>query len=241
MWANRPEFDHDIPVLPVSYADLIQDVKPDAIIRIDDGQVTLWVETVDYDAGFIHCRVIRGDRIEPNKGLNIIGSSISAANLTPDMDIPQLESIISELPTELWPEFISLSFVKSVDDIHQFKRVFLELCHRYNKEITCAPGVIAKIERFELFDYIEDAIKLGDQTNTDLLTFLKRQAVETCLGDRFPYCLDSTQQSNFDYDQIYAEMEQRNLMPSSSRLSLLRMKPGRVIRGLYSLREILRL
>jgi pyruvate kinase len=240
---KSPETGHqaDVPVIPVSYANLIEDVRPGSWIKIDDGQVTLSVDRVDKTAGHIYCRVLRGDQIEPDKGLNLIGASVSAPNLTPNLDLPQLENLISQLATEEWPEFVSLSFVKSVEDIRVYKETFLRLVREHGREPACAPGVIAKIERFELFDCLEDAIQLGDQTGMDLLTFLKDLEVNAVLGDHFPCSLASVQQQAFRYGHVYHEMEHRNLSPPASRLQRLGMDPERVVRGLYALREILRI
>jgi len=235
------ETSDDVPVIPVSYADLSEDAQPNTWIKIDDGQVTLWVERTDRLRGHIHCKVLRGDRIEPGKGVNLIDSSVSAPVLTEDLDIPQLESIISDLDSERWPEFISLSFVKSVEDIRMFKGLFLDLARKHGKTPRCAPGVIAKIERFELFDCLEDVIKVGDQTGTDPLTFLKNDDVNEILGDHFPASLASVQQRRFRYGHTYRELERSNLVPSQSRLRQLGIEPSRVVRGLYALREMLRI
>ncbi len=230
-----------IPVVPVSYPGLIEDIRDGAWIRIDDGQVTLGVERVDRVLGHIHCRVLRGDRIDPGKGLNLVGASISAPNLTADLDLPQLESLVAELEVEEWPEFISLSFVKCAEDVRIFKNTFLRLAEKHGRKVLCAPSVIAKIERFELFDCLEDAIRLGDHTRVDLLTFVESDSVEAALGAHFPYSLATVQQQAFRYDYVYRQLAINNLVPSERQIRLQGLEPERVVRGLYALREILRI
>ena len=140
-----PESTEDRIVIPVSYEGLVDDVQPESWIKIDDGQVTLLVERIDRREGQIFCRLLRGDCIDPDRGLNLIGSSISAPVITSELDYPQLESLVTQMSPEEWPDFISLSFVKSVEDVRAFKSIFTKLVSQHGKTPSFVPGVIPKI------------------------------------------------------------------------------------------------
>src|SRR5262245_10543935 len=66
--------------VPVTYPQLVRDVRPGARVLIDDGLIELLVTAVS--GGAVECRVKTGGRIISRKGVNLPGTTISAPTLT---------------------------------------------------------------------------------------------------------------------------------------------------------------
>lgn len=130
----------------VAYADLHKDVKPDDTLLLNDGQITLQVTKVDGTR--VHTKVIAGGVLSDYKGINRRGGGLSAAALT-DKD---REDIRFAAETEM--DFIAVSFVRNAADIEEARSLF---------DAAGGTGkVIAKIERVEALDHIDEIIDAAD-------------------------------------------------------------------------------
>lgn len=131
----------------INYADLPKDVHPGERILLDDGKLMLEVLSTD---GFseIKCVVVQGGILNSRKGVNFPNTKISMPSLT-EKDQKDLDFALTQDV-----DWIGLSFVRSARDI-------IELKHRIAAKHHHAK-VVAKIEKPEALDNIDDIIKETD-------------------------------------------------------------------------------
>ncbi len=130
----------------ISYRGLWEDVKRGDILLLDDGRLSLEVETVrDHD---IHTRVVLGGALTNNKGVNIPGSRLSIPALT-DKDIEDLG-----LGAELDVDWVAMSFVRSRDD--------LLLARHYLNRAGSQAKLMAKIEKPAAVDNFDEILREVD-------------------------------------------------------------------------------
>jgi pyruvate kinase len=130
----------------VTYKNLARDVKAGDTLLLDDGNLTMRVESVQ--DGKIACRVTNGGVLSNNKGLNRQGGGISAEALT-DKDLEDIRFAV-----ELDADFIAVSFVRDGAEIEQAREL-----------VRKAGGhghIIAKIERAEAIDNVDEIILASD-------------------------------------------------------------------------------
>jgi pyruvate kinase len=140
------DIDGTAEILPTTYKDLPKDVKKNNTVLLDDGLIRLTVERVDKDS--VLCKIIEGGIIKPNKGINLPGIAISSPSLT-KKDHEDLK-----LGLSLGVDYVALSFVRSPDDIKLLRRIM----RKYDKAVP----IIAKIEKSEAVDCIEEVIREAD-------------------------------------------------------------------------------
>ena len=138
--------DRGVPVLPVVYAQMADDVEPGAIVLIDDGLLRLVVSHVEGDR--IWARVVAGGRAHARKGVNLPGVRVSARSLT-DKDRADVATMV-----DLGVDWIALSFVRAPEDVDEVRDLVAELGGRQ--------PVIAKLERPEAVDNLEDIVRVSD-------------------------------------------------------------------------------
>ena len=130
----------------VAYDDLHKDVGTGDILLLNDGQMTLRVDSVSGTR--VHCTVVVGGVLSDHKGINREGGGLSAPALT-DKD---KEDIV--FAAEMKMDFLAVSFVRSADDVELARELF-----------HAAGGsgkIIAKIERVEALDVIGSIIDAAD-------------------------------------------------------------------------------
>ena len=138
--SNRPD------LIPTTYQNLPQDVKPGDQILLDDGLLELKVLAVEGDE--VRCHVVVGGLLKNNKGINLPGVAVSAPALT-DKDYDDLNFCIRE---EV--DYLALSFVRSAADVNDLKRrLFAENSHI---------RVIAKIEKPEAVEDFDAILAASD-------------------------------------------------------------------------------
>ncbi len=133
-------------IASITYSLLPDHVFAGDSILLCDGDIELKV--VHKDKTSILCQVIVGGILSAGKGINIPARSLPIPSLT-EKDKKDLEFGI-----EHDVDYVALSFVKTVDDVLHLK----ELIHQKNKDIP----VIAKIEKHEALDNLEDIVKSAD-------------------------------------------------------------------------------
>jgi len=96
----------------------------------------------------IHTTVKIGGFLSNNKGINRLGGGLSAQTLT-EKDKHDLK-----IAVELGVDYIAVSFPRSAADIEHARSLLVEL--------KCDAGIIAKIERQEAVEAIEEIIEASD-------------------------------------------------------------------------------
>ncbi len=130
----------------VSFTKLPRVVSPGATLYLNDGLIQLVVEKVD--GNNVRCRVVVGGELRSRKGLNLPGIDLGISAFT-DHDRNCMKFAL-----ENGVDAISQSFVNSEDDIKSVREAAAELGYQ--------PFVIAKIERSNALDHLEEIIDAAD-------------------------------------------------------------------------------
>jgi pyruvate kinase len=141
-----PDGEGNCEQVGVTYGNLPQEVKAGNILVLDDGRIVLQV--VGVDGPRIECRVETGGELSDNKGINLKGGGLTAEVLT-DKDRADIKTaaLIS-------CDYLAVSFPRSGDDIHQARKLL--------RAEGCQAGLVAKIERAEALDNLEEIIQASD-------------------------------------------------------------------------------
>ncbi len=130
----------------VNYPDLINDVKPQDVIYIDDGLIELKVVKIDGDD--VYCKVAVGGRLGSRKGVTLPGIDVKLPPLT-DEDIKHIEFGIAN-----GIDFVAASFVRKASHVLLVKDII--------KDLNSDTPVIAKIENAEGIRNIDEIIAVAD-------------------------------------------------------------------------------
>ncbi|MCX2738841.1 pyruvate kinase [Pontibacter anaerobius] len=133
--------------LSTIYTGLAKDVNEGDAILLDDGKLELKVISTDKELE-VETEVVYGGIVKPRKGINLPNSRVSAPSLT-EKDV---EDLHFGLDNDV--EWVALSFVRKVEDIHEIKRIIRER----GKDTR----VIAKIEKPEAIENIDEIIEATD-------------------------------------------------------------------------------
>ena len=136
----------EIALIAVSYPDFHRDVTPGTRVLLDDGQLTLVVESVSADRA--RCRVQDGGTLLPRKGVNLPGVLLSVPALTPK-DVADLAFGVAQSV-----DFIALSFVQRAEDVAEAQA----LIRSHGAEIP----LIAKIEKPQAVSGIDAILDKAD-------------------------------------------------------------------------------
>jgi pyruvate kinase len=129
-----------------TYSELMRKVRPGGLLLLDDGRIQLRVEQAN--GSEIVASVAHGGFLSEHKGINAPGVQLSAEALTPK-DIEDLR-----FGVRLGVDMIALSFVRSADDMWQARQILTEVG-------AAAVPLIAKIERPEALDHLDEILKLS--------------------------------------------------------------------------------
>lgn len=133
-------------IISTSYKSLIEDAKIGDRVLINDGLIRLTIEGKKTDS--LICRIDTGGIISPRKGMNLPGMKLSTASIT-EKDFKDLEFVL-----EHRIDYIALSFVRQAKDVLHLKNWLKEK----GKNIP----VIAKIEKREAIDNLDEIIEIAD-------------------------------------------------------------------------------
>ena len=130
----------------LTYKDLLHDVSRGDTLLLDDGAVVLWVEEVK--APEIICRVKVGGILSNSKGINRLGGGLSAGALT-DKDRADIRCA-----AEMKADYLAVSFPRTAADVNEARDLF--------REAGGQGGIVAKIERAEAMESLEEIIEAAD-------------------------------------------------------------------------------
>ena len=144
--ASDPATPGDHRRVGVSYPDLANDVNPGDILLLDDGLISMQVQSLDN--GRVHCLVENGGVLKNRKGLNLQGGGLSVSGLA-EHDLPHIE-----LAAEIGADYVAVSFVSSADDIDRARGLL--------RKAGSEASIVAKIERMEAIDNLEEICDTAD-------------------------------------------------------------------------------
>ncbi|MDF1796929.1 MAG: pyruvate kinase [Coxiellaceae bacterium] len=130
----------------VLYPQLINDVKANDTLLLDDGRLQLKVNRVE--GSCIYTSVLNNGVLSNNKGINLLGGGLSAKALT-EKDKTDLSFAL-----EHQVDYVALSFVRHAEDVLEAKQLIARAAG--------IAGVISKIERSEALERIEEIIACSD-------------------------------------------------------------------------------
>ncbi len=133
-------------LIPSQYQALAKDVHAGDRILLADGIMELKVESVQDTE--IRCKVIEGGTLSNDKGINLPGVNVSAPALT------EKDRRDAQFALELGADFLALSFVRCAADLLELKSLVAGASDH--------TAVIAKIERPEALDKIEEILDVAD-------------------------------------------------------------------------------
>ncbi|TCT20656.1 pyruvate kinase [Thiobaca trueperi] len=129
-----------------TYTRLAEDVQPGDTLLLDDGAIELLVESVANSR--IDCQVIVGGPLSNNKGINKKGGGLSAPALT-EKDKEDIR-----FAAEIDADYLAVSFVRNAEDVRLARELF--------RAAGGHGGIVAKIERAEALNVIDDIINASD-------------------------------------------------------------------------------
>ncbi|KMM17104.1 pyruvate kinase [Synechococcus sp. GFB01] len=135
-------------IATVTYDRLADEVVPGSRILLDDGRVEMRVEQVDTTEQSLCCSVTVGGVLSNNKGVNFPDVQLSIRALT-DKDRADLSFGLAQ-----GVDWVALSFVRNPSDLLEIRDLIAS--HGYRTP------VVAKIEKFEAIDQIDEILPLCD-------------------------------------------------------------------------------
>jgi pyruvate kinase len=130
----------------IAYKELPNDVKRADTLLLDDGRIVFWVDSVEGNQ--IHCKVKVGGILSDRKGINRQGGGLSAPALS------KKDKADIKTAADLNADYLAVSFPRCADDIHEARKLL--------EDAGGHCGIIAKIERIEALDAIEEIIEASD-------------------------------------------------------------------------------
>ncbi|APD49588.1 pyruvate kinase [Synechococcus sp. CS-602] len=135
-------------IATVTYNKLSAEVMEGSRILLDDGRVEMVVDRVDKLQQTLHCTVVVGGVLSNNKGVNFPDVQLSIRALT-DKDRHDLAFGLQQ-----GVDWVALSFVRNPSDMQEIRDLINSHGH--------TTPVIAKIEKFEAIDQIDQILPLCD-------------------------------------------------------------------------------
>ncbi|MDT4899133.1 MAG: pyruvate kinase, partial [Pseudonocardiales bacterium] len=165
-----------------TYSNLAADVRPGDRLLVDDGNVALIAVAVENDTDVV-CDVAEGGVVSDNKGLSLPGVEVSVPAMS-DKDEADLEFAL-----RLGVDYVALSFVRNPEDV--------KLVHRVMDEVGVRVPVIAKLEKPEAVDRLEEIVlafdgmmvargDLGVEMPLEEVPMVQKRAVQICRDNAKP-------------------------------------------------------
>lgn len=146
---NPDHLPEGVTFIPFDVPKLHEALAPGNHILLDDGQLEF--EVTHLDGTNIFANVILGGLLKSHKGVNLPGSKLDIPILT-EKDLRDLQFGLDQ-----GVDLVAVSFVKSADDIRMVKETM-----RSMSDSKWLPPVIAKLERPEAVQNLEDIVKVTD-------------------------------------------------------------------------------
>jgi pyruvate kinase len=167
---------HSVSKIPTTYSSLVDDVKPNDRILIDDGKIELKV--VGVKGKDVVCKAMNSGEIFSHKGINLPRVAVSSPALTDKDKNDLLFGIKNGI------DYCALSFVRSARDIEQLR----EFISMNTKQII---PVIAKIEKPEALKDLDKIIDtadavlvargdLGVEVSLDEVPLIQKEIIKKC-------------------------------------------------------------
>ncbi len=169
------EFSGQEHAIPIDYAYLAETAKPGMLVLLDDGLLEL--EVLDVMGRMVRCRVVDGGVLKSRKGVNFPNLALQLPSLT-EKDLRDVEFGLAH-----GVDWISLSFVRSAEDVRALKRLLAAK--------GVAKPIIAKIEKPQAVENLDEILQevsgvmvargdLGVEVRPEKVPMLQKQIIEKC-------------------------------------------------------------
>ncbi|MGH8363254.1 MAG: pyruvate kinase [Gammaproteobacteria bacterium] len=135
-----------VETVGLSYKALPGDVRAGDLLVLGDGEISLRVESVK--GARILCQVENGGELSDHKGINRQGGGLSAEALTAK-DLSDVK-----FAAQLGVDYLAVSFPRDAADIEQARKLL--------RAAGSKAGIVAKIERAEAINNLDNIIKASD-------------------------------------------------------------------------------
>ncbi|RLA07049.1 MAG: pyruvate kinase [Gammaproteobacteria bacterium] len=143
---DLPVDDGDEKQVGHSFKTLSENIQKDNTIVLDDGRVVLKV--IEVIGNKIKCIVTIGGELSDNKGLNKKGGGLKADALSAK------DKEDMKIAAQINADFVAVSFVRDASDIKTTRKIL--------KKLDCYACIVAKIERSEALDNIDEIMQATD-------------------------------------------------------------------------------
>ncbi|NQV02172.1 MAG: pyruvate kinase, partial [Bacteroidia bacterium] len=161
--------------IPIDYPNAAEDAQPGMQVLLDDGLLEMAVIRIDGD--LVICKVIEGGFLKQRKGVNFPNLNLKLPSLT-EKDKRDLEFGIGHDV-----DWISLSFVRSAEDVRELKSLI--------ESLGKPKPVIAKIEKPQAIEHLEEIVEeaqgimvargdLGVEMSPERVPLLQKAIIELC-------------------------------------------------------------
>ena len=169
------EYNNETDTVGIDYPYLAEEVQVGAQVLLDDGLLELKVESISGKK--VKCQVIEGGLLKSRKGVNFPSLNLRLPAMT-DKDKQDLDFGLSQ-----GVDWISLSFVRSAEDIRALKKLLAEK----NADVP----VIAKIEKPQAITNLEEIVNesdgimvargdLGVEMSPEKVPMLQKEMIRMC-------------------------------------------------------------
>ncbi len=131
----------------LNYKNLPKDVSTGDTLLLDDGRLVLEVKKVQKHQ--VICSVKVGGQLSNNKGINRLGGGLSAPAITEKDKADLIKAV------EMGVDYIAISFPRNAQDIQAARKLL-------QAEKNNSAGIIAKIERSEAIEDLDEIIAVSD-------------------------------------------------------------------------------
>jgi pyruvate kinase len=140
---DRPKVPRE---LTSTYEPLLRELTVGDVVMLADGTVGMQVEELRPDR--VRLRVVQQGTIRSRQGINLPGVKLSAPAISEEDRENALWAVKAGV------DYVSLSFVRSPDDVRQLKELV--------KQNGSRAGVVAKIEKREALEQLEEIVREAD-------------------------------------------------------------------------------
>ncbi|MEI6456809.1 MAG: pyruvate kinase [bacterium] len=169
------EFRSEPGSIPIDYPYVAEEARPGMQVLLADGLFELTVSEIRGHE--VHCTVVEGGQLKSRKGVNFPNLNLRLPSLT-EKDLKDLA-----FGLEQDVDWISLSFVRSAEDIRILKK--------HIEEKGKIKPVIAKIEKPQAIDHLEEIVDevagimvargdLGVEMSPEKVPMLQKKIIELC-------------------------------------------------------------
>lgn len=171
--------------LTSTYEPLVDDLQENDRVLLADGTVSLRVVRKVPQEQRVVCRVEQGGELRSKQGINLPGVKLQVPSLT----AKDRDDLFWALSQQL--DFVSLSFVRSADDIRKLKELIAA------SGTPTPPFVVAKIEKVEAIDDLEAIVlatdvvmvargDLGVEADLAAVPMFQKRIIRLCNTHRVP-------------------------------------------------------